>query len=218
MFRRELRDLAHVPRWSVARVIRRQYLPEHSYFVTMYALEIADLIGWAEMPKGFSAHAGSYPWRARHDLMRYCLTHDIPEVWTGDSPGPSKKYYGPAPDLKEVIGTKMAQIFPEHHDSWVIGQLGQEDLETLDIDILAIAKAADMLDALFYLAGEVQMGNQSLGNFNSPSDTTFGDVINKTYEAWLKLPSEKGNLETLWRERVMSALSFEQTGKSEILL
>ena len=40
------RDMAHVPRWVIARTHRRQSVAEHSYFVALYARQIAIEIGY----------------------------------------------------------------------------------------------------------------------------------------------------------------------------
>lgn len=67
------RRLAHVPRWSVVPVIRRQYVAEHSYNVAMLAWWIADEL---KIPP--------------HKVIEKALMHDTGEAITGDLPSPVK--------------------------------------------------------------------------------------------------------------------------------
>ena len=43
------RDMAYVPRWVILRRHRQQYLAEHSYFVAIYAQQVARLIQYEDL-------------------------------------------------------------------------------------------------------------------------------------------------------------------------
>jgi 5'-deoxynucleotidase YfbR-like HD superfamily hydrolase len=64
----KFRDLAHVPRWAIARTNRQQSVAEHSYYVTLYAIAIAQEL---EVP-------------ITGGFISYCLLHDMDEIHTGD--------------------------------------------------------------------------------------------------------------------------------------
>jgi 5'-deoxynucleotidase len=71
---------AQVDRWQIVRTSRNQTMAEHSYMVTMIALQIAlDF----ELPKHIVA-----------DIAGWALVHDTPETITGDVSTPAKKMMG----------------------------------------------------------------------------------------------------------------------------
>ena len=86
-FSPELRTASVVPRWSIVWTQTRDVLSNHSFFVTLYAEQIARLIRWD----------GD---RAR--LMVMAITHDLDELVTGDIVGPAKR---------EIIDTDKAQAY-----------------------------------------------------------------------------------------------------------
>lgn len=88
MFEPERRDLAYVPRWSILRVLHRQSVAEHSFFVASYGLKIADHVGF------------DGDWR---DLASYLLRHDEGEALESDIPGP----------VKRITGMDCARLAPE---------------------------------------------------------------------------------------------------------
>lgn len=79
MFESERRDLAHVMRWGILRVLRRQSIAEHSYFVCCYGLKFAELLHWSG---------------DRASLATYLLRHDEAEVVESDIPRPIKRLTG----------------------------------------------------------------------------------------------------------------------------
>jgi hypothetical protein len=74
----KFRDLAHVPRWAIARTNRQQSVAEHSYYVTLYAIAIAQEL---EVP-------------ITGGFISYCLLHDMDEIHTGDLPSGYKRDHG----------------------------------------------------------------------------------------------------------------------------
>ena len=131
---RELRDLAHVPRWGIARLIRGQSVAEHSFFVACYAMQIGD-----ELQLSFNGD----------ELIRWALIHDVDESFMSDIPGPSKRSvvdrfkYAHYTDAGSV---KRFGFAPSHCQ----GHIKQ------------IVKLADLIDEVMFLSGELQMGNQAI--------------------------------------------------------
>lgn len=75
--RPELRDLQCVLRWSIVPMFRRQSVAEHSFFVTLYAIELYH-IALDTMP-------GPH-------FIKWALTHDADEIHSGDIPTPYKRF------------------------------------------------------------------------------------------------------------------------------
>lgn len=168
MFDREMRDLAHVPRWSVLRRQANQSVVEHSWFVTMYALELVDITGWKR---------GGTDSLSR--LMQYALVHDLDEIWTGDVPGPGKRLLvnGHAAVIKSALAERMRNILPQHYVSYT------EHCP----DIKALVRCADMIDAVLYLCDEFQLGNMSVGAVGHEK-SPLGANYKRLRAAWDALP------------------------------
>ena len=134
-FAQAWRDMAHIPRWVILRKNRQQNLAEHSYYVTLYADQVARLIGWQ----------GNYG-----DLMRYALLHDIDETITGDIPGPAKRAAWDKTRAEERIKGVMTAKY---------------GLDVIDVrssatrEVRAIVSVADALDEVCYLLEEKLSGN-----------------------------------------------------------
>lgn len=129
------RDMAHVPRWAILRKNRTQSLAEHSYYVSLYALHVAQIIGWR----------GNYA-----SLLSHALYHDMDETVSGDIPGPYKRT---AVD-KSKGRDATARVLSERFGYGVVNKvLGVDD------EIKAIISVADTIDELCYLIEEVRSGN-----------------------------------------------------------
>jgi len=137
-FERELRDLAHVPRWSIVRTLRTQSVAEHTFYVTLYADEVAELIKW-EGPRTL--------------LLRQSLWHDAEEAVTGDIVGPVKRNLCSKTHYYEFKWKIMGERFGYH-------RFVKTDPKTQQ-EIEAILKTANLLDETLYMAGELQMGNNA---------------------------------------------------------
>lgn len=162
MFERELRDLSWVPRWSIIRTNRAQSVAEHSYYVAVYALSIAQLINW----RGSSTNA------SRLELVISALNHDIEECFTGDIPGPMKRLMAKGLPWRNTVWRERDRRFGDRYPV------------SDDPEVLAILKAADVLDEVMFLAGELQRGNRACENI-------FSLVIGTLEERWSELPASK---------------------------
>lgn len=148
-FPRELRDLSHVPRWSIARKIRTQSVAEHSFYVAHYAYTIATIIEW-------EGNHGS--------LLSKVLFHDVPECITSDVPGPVKRELMDPDSLSRYEDSVVRERWRFYPTSCTPEEK-------------AILKTADLLDETLYLAGEIQMGNSSVWDyFNRASERMYDSV------------------------------------------
>lgn len=134
-FTSDLRDVAYVPRWAIARRIRHQYLAEHSYFTALYADQIARLIKWN----------GSY-----EELFRYALYHDLDETITGDIPGPAKR----AAWCKERGEEAISDVLGDKYGSDVCQTRREATSE-----VRRIVSVADSIEEVCYLSEELILGN-----------------------------------------------------------
>lgn len=136
MFEREYRDLAHVPRWGIIPVIHRQSVAEHSYYVSLYASHIVQILGIG------------YPYIA--PVLYHCLEHDRSECYTSDIPGP----------VKRGIVDKTAELVYETREDFE--RFGANKFAADEV-VLAIRKLADLMDEYAYWKEEGMLGNQRAG-------------------------------------------------------
>lgn len=131
MFERDLRTLSFVPRWVITRNIRTQSVAEHSFYVAVYAGQLAHYLE-------YEGDLGT--------LLHYALWHDVEEVFTGDIPGPAKRsMVGDQAELWLMMGLQARFGF---------------SLAPLTGEGKLIIKIANLLDEVFYKATEIQMGNR----------------------------------------------------------
>jgi 5'-deoxynucleotidase YfbR-like HD superfamily hydrolase len=138
VMQREYRDLSFVPRWAIIRTIRQQSVAEHTFYVALYAEQLARRMEWA------GDHAA---------LMRYALYHDVAECFTSDVPGPVKHR---AMDAEKWAGMERAGVRER------FGKDVEEIIYGADDEIRAIVKVADGLDELGFLQTEAQLGNKAI--------------------------------------------------------
>lgn len=153
MFERDYRDLAHVPRWGIVPVIKRQSVAEHSYYVTLYMshicykldLECAILV----------------------KCLRHGLEHDRGECYTSDIPGP----------VKRSIVDKQSELYYEAKED--VRRFGIEKFDT-DKVVVAIRKMADLMDEYAYWQEEYMLGNRRATQFLeiiSPALHTASELV-----------------------------------------
>lgn len=194
MFNREHRDLAHVPRWGILRRIRTQSVVEHSYFVAVYCIELVKLL---EIEATASELA---------QLIHTALVHDVPEIWTGDIPGPAKRVLGL--DAGPLEAKRMSEILPQH-------SIAHSRIELSPL-LRQILKVADYLEAVLYLCDESQLGNRSVGTLGDER-TPLGSNYARLRQLWTSLPLDPHQLALHWG-RVVQRIEQAADGHSRILL
>ena len=183
----ELRTASIVPRWSIVYVTQRDTVANHSYFVTVYAHMIARIIKW----KG-----------PRDYLMFSALMHDVDETITGDIVSPVKS---------QIIDEERMQEYVDHKVFERLGGLAHElsdlgeacKLEQMD-EVDAIVKAADRMDALFFLTMEARRGNTVI-------DPLIRDAHARLEGAWRDLPGDRALIDFTWQTVVMPAIETHKT-------
>ncbi|MFD2112924.1 YfbR-like 5'-deoxynucleotidase [Thiorhodococcus fuscus] len=100
-----MQDIArsgHVTRWHSVRCARSQTLAEHHYLVTMIARELMIRILGDELPA-----------ETRLQVLEYALTHDAPELLTGDLPSPLKRRIAEISGANDPLTRIEREIAPE---------------------------------------------------------------------------------------------------------
>lgn len=132
----KIRVLETVRRWGIVPLLHRRSIAEHMYFVSLYAMEICDLIA---APPGL-----------RLMVLQKAIKHDIPEVETGDISGPVKRHVVDPEKLEDYERMVLSQF--------VIEQTNTAALEK------SILKAADYIDATWEIAWDMALGNRLVDN------------------------------------------------------
>jgi 5'-deoxynucleotidase YfbR-like HD superfamily hydrolase len=149
LFERDLRTLSFVPRWVITKNLKTQSVAEHSFYVAVYAGQLAEHLG-------FEGDMG--------DLYHAALWHDAEECFTGDIPGPTKRsIQGEMADIWVRDG--VAARFPG-------------SVRPVTAEIKLILKIANLLDEVFYKATEIQMGNRGAQQSYQTSITRLFRAIN----------------------------------------
>jgi 5'-deoxynucleotidase YfbR-like HD superfamily hydrolase len=183
----ELRTASIVPRWSIVWTLTRDTVANHSYYVTIYARKIAQLLGW------------SGNWGA---LMFLALVHDLDETITGDMVSPIKSEILDADRAAEYIEMKMMERLPDiAQEIHAIADWDDNPAkEKMVDDCWRIIKAADRLDALLFLIGERRMGNGVV-------EPRIVDAQARCHSAWLELPASSEVLQELWQTVMLPAIA-----------
>lgn len=173
----ELRTASIIPRWSVVWTLNRDTVANHSYYVAVYAHQIARLIQW----DGHMAR-----------LLFMALTHDLDETVTGDIVSPVKKAIVDIDRYRDYVGPAMHRRMP---DIWsqVIRNMDKDN------EMAAIVNVADRLDAVLFLTVERRMGNLHIID-------RCNNILQHFNEAWYKLPAPRAKLEELMRTVVIPAV------------
>lgn len=188
-FPTELRTASIIPRWSVVWTLNRDTVANHSFFVSLYSFQIAQLIGWQ----------GRYG-----DLMYRALTHDLEENISGDLVSPVKRQILDRDKADLYLREKMLERMPS-----VIETLDWMEALPEAKEVKAIITAADRLDALLFLTVECRMGNRHVFS-------RCQDARSRLEEAWTMLPlpthAPHDFLQGLWGTVVVPAIAEHESG------
>lgn len=147
---KEYRMLSFVERWGIAPRHHHQNVADHSFFVTLYASELCEMLGVRQIE--------------RAEVLDAALRHDAFEAWTSDPPGPAKRSLFD-PVKAKAYHAKFAEGMGEFYSVSVAAT--DTDVQTTVnskfggrwLSIRNIIKVADLTDEVFYLAFERNLGN-----------------------------------------------------------
>jgi len=139
--------MEHVPRWTIVRKIRTQFISSHSYLVAMYANDLCSFFAVNE-----ATHLCT---------LQYALWHDVDEIFSGDMAGPAKRrLVTDKKGWKDGLHHLMASVFGPFYKT----RSGETAVPTSANTTVAqlIVKAADWLEAAMEMAAEYQLGNRNV--------------------------------------------------------
>ena len=119
--------LSAVKRWGIVEMSRQQSVAEHSYNVTLIAL---NLVGASVGHKGFSKEDESL-------LLTLCLVHDMPEVFSGDIPSTIKGAF------KEELDDWETTSFPAFSAT-------NASVHKRNPNIKLVIKVADIMEGIIF--------------------------------------------------------------------
>lgn len=149
---REYRMLSFVERWAIAPRLHHQNVAEHSYFVALYCSEMCEFMGLSDGD--------------RVKVLDYALRHDAFEAWTSDIPGPAKRSLLSMTTEREYHNQFGQVMGPTYRDAMARGDeqiynwRSRKDQKGHTFRVRDVIKVADILDSLFFLATEEQLGNR----------------------------------------------------------
>ncbi|QIK39063.1 HD domain-containing protein [Caldichromatium japonicum] len=135
--RLNMQDIArsgHITRWHSVRCARNQTLAEHHYLVAMIARELMERIFGDRLSPD-----------TRLQVLEYALTHDTPELLTGDLPAPLKRR------IAEIAGedNPLAQI-----ESEIAPEISKRKQALAGTAFADLVKLADLMDGCLFIREE----------------------------------------------------------------
>lgn len=148
--------MSDVVRYSWTKVLKKENLAEHSYYVSI----ISDCIV-EDIEKNFEIKIDKYK------VLKYALYHDIEEIFTWDIVSPVKYKSEKLRQELEKVGylileEEIQKSFPKHIANMIINthkdyeEHKQENLENM------IVKFADIIQAISYTISEQKLWNTYL--------------------------------------------------------
>lgn len=157
--------------------LNQDTIANHSYYVAIYAHQIARLIQW-------DGHLAR--------LLFMALVHDLDETVTGDIVSPVKRAILDVDRYRTYVGEKMQQRMPDIWNQTMKGAVQEPDAAL-------IIEAADRLDAFLFLLVERRMGNAHVFS-------RCKDAHQRFIDAWYRLPAPELRLRELMENVVGPAL------------
>ncbi|AZN42701.1 5'-deoxynucleotidase [Paenibacillus albus] len=146
--------LRYIERWSLMRNTTRENVAEHSYHVGLLAHMLCE-IGNAVFGRSLNADRA----------VTMALFHDATEVFTGDIPTPVKhhnpKMLANFREIEALAAERLLSMVPEPLQSaYAPLVMGSPAAGSEQADLLAMVKAADLLDAYMKCLSELSSGNR----------------------------------------------------------
>lgn len=164
----DLRTLAYIERWSIVQNRRRQSVAEHSYFVVLYAMRIAQMLN-AKAPQSVNLE----------NIMVGATVHDLKELVTGDGPSPISKMFKKLQNLPNIDCTDVKDRINEQFHEMIpwMATVGRNLKQDLTATEQAVIDVADYMEAILFLHNEQAHGSTKLEGHISYIQTLLTNVI-----------------------------------------
>jgi len=150
--------MSDVIRYSWTKVLNKENLAEHTYYVSIIADGIAE-----DLEKKFSLEID------RYKVLKYALYHDIEEIFTGDIVSPVKYKSETLRKQFEEVGNMILEEQLKSHFAWnthisemILSTHGAYETGKKEILENKIVKLADILQAIWYTMSEKNLWNTHL--------------------------------------------------------
>ena len=142
-------ELSTSYRWQGIRMIKVENTAEHSYYVALFSLFIAESLA---LPKS-----------TKNKAIQYALLHDYDEVFTGDIRHSLKYQTSVGEDIRYSIKKYVGEVMDGLSDKSFYNRVLKETIESeSDYMVKSIVKIADWLSMYFIMKNEIEMGNISV--------------------------------------------------------
>lgn len=162
-------------------------IAQHSFFVTWYAVMIAETIRW-HGPRDY--------------LMLKAMYHDLDETITADITGPVKKEIVDAVKAEPYLEGRMLERMGNVSKFFLT--MEEEAPDDVYFDVEKIVRAADLLEALLFSIVNEQVGNKAM------ADVTVVFMA-KVEAAWRDLPAPPELLSSTWQTVCLPAIHAHRT-------
>lgn len=149
----------HVKRWHIINTAHDQTVAEHSFMVMLISMELAQHL----VPAGETVFDDL---REEYRFVCHALTHDLPEIKTGDFPAPSKRMIQAFTGQHDLFERIDRAIMPEI--PWAGG--------TLNVKLGSIIDVADAIEAAHWIR-ENGLGRHA----EIVTDSTFERIEQKVH-------------------------------------
>jgi len=162
----QMMRLSNIKRWGIVEMSRPQSVAEHSYNVAIIASAICDRIDLSPEYK--------------NAVVNWALTHDLPEVVTGDVPSPLKRF---SPITFNDLESEMFPLYrasKEKHQGMAAMIVKVADY----IDAIQFAqkfcvdtrKDGIISEMIAYLDNAIKVTEDALGKYNQLVDDSWLNV------------------------------------------
>jgi 5'-deoxynucleotidase len=156
----------HVKRWGIVQVAREQTIAEHMYGVAVIAGDLALKMNWEGLGSA----------ERQLELLRWALTHDLIEVFTGDLASPFKS------QAKMLNGAFIEQV-----EGMMSPWYTTRRRRATDPEVEMIVKLADMIEALSFLTDN-GLGQHATKQVDGDIRLRLTEMIHEYSKAFPRLP------------------------------